>query len=102
MAEKKEVQEVAKEMTKEEVYALEVAKEKTRLAQKVKIQLPKDNENYKDDVTVCINGKIWQIQRGVMVEVPVAVYEVLQQSSHQMMLAEARAAKVKDVRYDSD
>lgn len=32
------------------------------------------------DETVCINGHIYQIQRGVEVEVPQSVYEVLEQA----------------------
>lgn len=32
------------------------------------------------DETVCINGHIYQIQRGVEVEVPESVYQVLEQA----------------------
>lgn len=49
----------------------------------VKIELFKDSGKYKDDVTVGLNGKIYRIQRGVPVEVPRAVAEILEHSSLQ-------------------
>lgn len=78
-------------------YEYEVAREERRLAEKVTIQLLKDNDNYKDDVTVCINGRIWQIQRGIEVSVPRAVAEVLAQSMKQMAIADARAVQAANV-----
>ena len=65
MAEKKQEQDVA-------------GKEKT-----VKIRLFKDNERYKDDVFVAVNGRSYQIKRGEEVEVPACVAEVLERSQHQ-------------------
>jgi hypothetical protein len=41
----------------------------------VTLELFKDNDKYKDDVFVCVNGKRWQIQRGVRVTVPRYVAE---------------------------
>lgn len=49
----------------------------------VKIRLFKDNGRYKDDVFVGYNGKFYTIQRGVDVEVPRAVAEIIQQSIKQ-------------------
>ena len=49
----------------------------------VKIHLFKDNGRYKDPVFVGVNGKSWQIQRGVDVEVPESVAEVLEHSMQQ-------------------
>lgn len=49
----------------------------------VKIRLFKDNERYKDDVFVAINGRAYQIKRGEDVEVPAGVAEVLEQSQRQ-------------------
>lgn len=49
------------------------------------IFLFKDNNKYKDDVFVAINGKRWQIKRGETVMVPAYVAEVLQQSMKQDM-----------------
>ena len=51
------------------------AKKKT-----VRIHLFKDNGRYKDDVFVGVNGVNYMIQRGVDVEVPKAVAEVLRHS----------------------
>lgn len=44
-------------------------------------QVPKgSSEKQLPDETVCINGHIYQIQRGTEVEVPQSVYEVLEQA----------------------
>jgi hypothetical protein len=71
--------------------------ERKRLAERVPIMLMKDNENYKDDVTVCINGKIYQIQRGVRVMVPLQVKEILDSSNAQEMKLIARMQEAMDV-----
>lgn len=60
-----------------------VAKEKT-----VKIILPLTRTE-KNDVPVGVNGKTWLIKRGVEVEVPECVAEVLRNSEE--MLAKAMA-----------
>lgn len=49
----------------------------------VKIRLFKDNDKYKDDVFVAVNGMSYQIKRGEDVEVPDYVAEVLEQSAKQ-------------------
>lgn len=49
----------------------------------VVIKLFKDNHMYKDDVTVGLNGKFWRIKRGVAVEVPEAVAEIIENSIRQ-------------------
>ncbi len=49
----------------------------------VKIRLFKDNDKYKDDVFVAVNGRSYQIKRGVEVEVPDFVAEVLERSMKQ-------------------
>ena len=43
----------------------------------VKIKLFKDKDKYSEDVTVVVNGTTFRIQRGVEVEVPYYVAEVL-------------------------
>lgn len=43
----------------------------------VKIKLFKDSEKYKDDVFVAVNGRSFVIKRGVEVEVPRYIAEVL-------------------------
>jgi hypothetical protein len=55
----------------------------------VKIKLFKDNHRYKDDVTVGWNGKFWRIKRGVEVEVPEAVAEIIENSMRQKEIVAA-------------
>lgn len=50
---------------------------------KVRIRLFKDDDKYKDDLVVGINGMIYQIQRGVEVEVPESVANLIRQSQNQ-------------------
>lgn len=56
------------------------AKEK---AGPVRIKLFKDNDRYKSDVFVSVNGRNYQIKRGVEMEVPAEVAEVLEHSQTQ-------------------
>lgn len=42
-----------------------------------------DGENYKDDIFVAVNGRRWQIKRGVPVKIPRYVYEVIKNSAEQ-------------------
>lgn len=49
----------------------------------VTIKLFKDSGKYKDDVCVAVNGKLWQIQRGVEVQVPRFVSNVIERSIEQ-------------------
>lgn len=51
--------------------------------QKVRVSLFKDNERYKEDVTVVVNGKAFRIQRGVEVEIPMYVWNVLKKGMAQ-------------------
>lgn len=48
-----------------------------------KIKLYKDGHEYSDDVFVAVNGETYLIKRGVEVEVPLAVAEVLENSMKQ-------------------
>ena len=59
------------EATKTTTKATETAKEKL-----VKIRIPRERDR-QDDVFVCINGRTWLIKRGVEVEVPECVAEVI-------------------------
>ena len=52
----------------------------------MKIKLFKDNSRYKEDLFVSVNGVNYKIRRGVEVEVPECVAEVLENSR---MMAEA-------------
>ena len=49
--------------------------------------LVKDNQNYKDDVTVTYNGVNYQIQRGKQVMVPKFLKLILEESYRQQMAA---------------
>ncbi len=52
-------------------------------AQTVRIKLFKDNDRYKSDVFVSVNGRNYQIRRGMEIEVPAEVAEVLEHSETQ-------------------
>ena len=52
-----------------------------------KIRRYKDNDKYKRDVQVIVNGKAYLSQRGVEVEVPCAVAEVLEHAQEQSQRA---------------
>lgn len=73
----------------EETAAPEGQKEPTE-----KIFLFKDDSTYKDDLFVSVNGRNFQIQRGVEVEVPACVAEVIRNSDRQKQLAEQRLEKL--------
>ena len=65
------------------------------------IRLFKDNQRYKTPVFVGVNGETYLIQRGVDVEVPAAVAEVLRHSEEMDNAANekiaAAVAKAQDV-----
>lgn len=58
-------------------------KKKAYYNELVTIELFKDNERYKDDVFVAHNGRTYQIQRGVPVQVPRKVALILERSKVQ-------------------
>lgn len=55
--------------------------------EKVTIRLFKDNNEYSDDVYVGWNSRSFQIKRGVDVEVPRGVAEIIKQSEEQSQAA---------------
>ena len=55
----------------------------------VRIRLFKDNSRYKGDLFVSVNGVSYKIRRGVEVEVPPEVAEVLEHSARQDMATAA-------------
>ena len=59
---------------------------------KVRIRLFKYNSRYKGDLFVSVNGVNYKIRRGVEVEVPPEVAEVLEHSQMQDELTAARIA----------
>lgn len=75
------------------VQAAQAPETTTEKQETVKIKLFKDNGRYKGDVYVSVNGRRYQIQRGVEVEVPAEVAEVLEHSQRQDNLAASRIAQ---------
>lgn len=61
----------------------------------VPVMLIKDNNRYKEDVTVTVNGTNYQIQRGVSVMVPRCVALVLERSHQQELEAQAYVESLK-------
>ena len=57
----------------------------------MKIKLFNDNSRYKEDLFVSVNGVNYKIRRGVEVEVPPEVAEVLE---HSQMQDERTAARI--------
>ena len=57
----------------------------------MKIKLFKDNSRYKEDLFVSVNGVNYKIRRGVEVEVPPEVAEMLE---HSQMQDERTAARI--------
>jgi hypothetical protein len=54
------------------------------LKEKVPFKAFKDNNKYKDDIVVIINGKTWVIKRGIQVMIPRFVLHALDNSERQM------------------
>ena len=82
---------MAKKVEKEEIVFVEdtvVKAEKTGLytQDSYNVTIPLTSEK-QDDLTVCVNGKITKIQRGVPVTVSAAVYEVIKNSENMDNLA---------------
>ena len=63
------------------------AKAENKAEKTVKIRLYKDNDKYKDDVQVIVNGRVYLIKRGVDAEVPDFVAEVLENAQKQSQYA---------------
>ncbi len=59
----------------------------------VRVKLFKDNQNYSGDVFVAVNGESYLIQRGVAVEVPDYIAEVLESSQREDENATLRMEK---------
>ena len=75
-----------REMKKEAAVAADPNKVRTRIPaqqEMVSVKLFRDNGKYKDDVYVSLNGKRYIVPRGVEVEVPAGVAEILENSTSQ-------------------
>lgn len=55
----------------------------TQKPKMVTIELFKDKDKYKHDMKVAVNGRVWRIKRGVPVQVPDFVAEVISASLKQ-------------------
>jgi hypothetical protein len=53
----------------------------------VKIKIPLERGKANKDVFVSVNDRTWQIKRGIAVEVPECVAEVLQHEEEQLLKA---------------
>lgn len=71
-------------------------KEPEQKEELVTIQLFSDGGRYKGDLFVSVNGVNYQIKRGVRVQVPPAVAEVIQHSQEQDAQSAARLAAIVD------
>jgi hypothetical protein len=76
----------------------EVKKVNESMKELVAIELFLDNDKYKDDVIVSVNGKTWQIKRGVEVQVPRYVAEVIKNSQKQ---DRATAMRIRELEQES-
>ena len=74
---------VNEDKTPEKIESDQEKKEREYYEELVEVELFFDGDKYKDDVIVYINGKAWQLQRGVPVKVPRFVKEVLDSSAKQ-------------------
>ncbi len=73
----------AEQVEQEKTEAEKEAEERAWLEEKVPVRLFKDNDRYKDDVYVCVNGERLLIKRGENVEIPRKFAIVLEQSAQQ-------------------
>jgi len=77
-----------------------MAKTNDYLNERIPFRAFKDNEKYKDDLIVIVNGKTWQIQRGVTVMIPRYVYLAIAQAERQKAEA-ARHSQMLEDQYKS-
>lgn len=86
---------VKKQNTTQEAEAVQA--EPTEEKDTVVIRLFKDNQRYKAPVFVGVNGVTYLVQRGVDVEVPKAVAEVLEHSEEMDNAAMAKITAAENV-----
>ena len=79
MATKKAAENAVEEVKAEEVKT-EVKAPKADAARKVKLRLFRDSNQYKDPLYAAVNGESYMIPRGVDVEVPYYIAEVIKNS----------------------
>ncbi len=71
------------ELSPEQAYLEMVAALRAGRAETVTMKLFKDNGKYKGDVFASVNGRRFHIQRGVEVEMPYAIAQVIKASEKQ-------------------
>ena len=89
------------ETKRRRLFMEEQERERQYMAEKVPIELFKDNGKYKGDVLVCVNGERFLIKRGVRVEVPRYVALVLDESAKQDT-ATANLIESESSRYEAE
>ena len=89
------------ETKRRRLFMEEQERERQYMAEKVPIELFKDNGKYKGDVLVCVNGERFLIKRGVRVEVPRYVALVLEESAKQDT-ATANLIESESSRYEAE
>ena len=89
------------ETKRRRLFTEEQERERQYMAEKVPIELFKDNGKYKGDVLVCVNGERFLIKRGVRVEVPRYVALVLEESAKQDT-ATANLIESESSRYEAE
>ena len=62
----------------------------------VKFQLFKDNDKYKGDLFVGVNGVGYLLKRGVPLELPRAVFNAVRNSDEQLQMAQAMSDELED------
>lgn len=60
-----------------------MAKKKVQKNELVRFKLFRDAGQYSEPLTVVLNGKIWRFERGVVLEAPKDVYEIIMHSEAQ-------------------
>lgn len=75
----------------------EKQKQVEMMNERVKIRLFKDSGDHADDVVVCWNGRVYQIQRGVDVSIPRGVEEILKNNMRQDIIASEMADRISNV-----
>ena len=89
------------ETKRRRLFMEEQERERQYMAEKVPIELFKDNGKYQGDVLVCVNGERFLIKRGVRVEVPRYVALVLEESAKQDT-ATANLIESESSRYEAE
>ena len=89
------------ETKRRRLFMEEQERERQYMAEKVPIELFKDNGKYKGDVLVCVNGERFLIKRGVRVEVPRYVALALEESAKQDT-ATANLIESESSRYEAE